>query len=915
MEENQNGGADDTAGKQETDSIFNTQSNDAQDTFLAAFYPDENEPICLRHFPAKDAPGKATAKNIQTTRQELLNNANVVFELQSLNAQRGIYFVVNAGGNKDADIMRFAACFAEKDNGTLEDQNKMLDAAPLQPSIRVETKKSIHAYWLINGDCTAKEWREVQRLLIEHFDGDTAIKNPARVMRLPGYNHVSYNQTSASYEYKAVEVTHADYARRYSISELRSAFTKPNADAPRKEQAEQLNATFLAPVATPENQETAKRCLPHLSLKRCKDYTGWLEVGIALCNVFAASEEGLGLWREWSRKTPDNFKDGACEATWETFNDQSAGGLAVGSLITWAREDSPDAFAEEAAAISIQNRQDDFTTRAGWLYCTGDGKNIRISKKLGIIAKGRDARNGEWGCLLEFSDPDGVVKRHILPDSMFAGDGTQYRATLLSMGLQIESSQTARNLLTRYIQNYDTPNRFRSVKKVGWYKKVFVLPDTAVGDSRNEQVIFQPEKMPDHRLSVSGTLAEWQQNIARYCVGNSRLAFAISAAFAGCLAPLLSQESGGFHLRSTSSTGKTTALLVAGSVWGGDPSNGYKNTWRATSNGLESVAELHNHGLLCLDEIGQADAKVVGDIAYMLANGGGKIRSTKTLAAQRQLTWVLIFLSSGEHSLAEVILSVGGRIKGGQEVRVIDIEADAGKGFGVLDNLHGFGSSSLLIDHSGKAALSFYGSPIRSFLEKLTSRDVSVVSEWNQYRDAFVSSVLQGQSSGEVVRVCTRFALVGFAGEQATALGVTGWESKTASDAAQGIFRAWLAGRGTTGVSDIENGIRAVVAFIATHGSSRFHAINQNADFIDDRVHVNNRAGFKRTKDGVTEYLILPDVFRGEVCKSYDSKAIAKELARRGMLRTQTGGGYTINERIPELSGQTRVYAIRLLDE
>jgi uncharacterized protein (DUF927 family) len=44
---------------------------------------------------------------------------------------------------------------------------------------------------------------------------------------------------------------------------------------------------------------------------------------------------------------------------------------------------------------------------------------------------------------------------------------------------------------------------------------------------------------------------------------------AISAAFAGPLLNLIDAESGGFHLRGASSIGKTTALVLAGSVWGG----------------------------------------------------------------------------------------------------------------------------------------------------------------------------------------------------------------------------------------------------------------------------------------------------------------------------------------------------------
>jgi putative DNA primase/helicase len=74
------------------------------------------------------------------------------------------------------------------------------------------------------------------------------------------------------------------------------------------------------------------------------------------------------------------------------------------------------------------------------------------------------------------------------------------------------------------------------------------------------------------------------------CVGNSRLAFAVACAFAGPLLRPAGMESGGFHYRGDSSSGKTTALKVAASVYGGA---GYLQRWRTTDNALEAIAAQH----------------------------------------------------------------------------------------------------------------------------------------------------------------------------------------------------------------------------------------------------------------------------------------------------------------------------------
>ena len=49
--------------------------------------------------------------------------------------------------------MQFLSFFVENDDAPISDRHQALDGAPLPPSIRVETKKSIHAYWPIEGEC------------------------------------------------------------------------------------------------------------------------------------------------------------------------------------------------------------------------------------------------------------------------------------------------------------------------------------------------------------------------------------------------------------------------------------------------------------------------------------------------------------------------------------------------------------------------------------------------------------------------------------------------------------------------------------------------------------------------------------------------------------------------------------------
>ena len=192
-------------------------------------------------------------------------------------------------------------------------------------------------------------------------------------------------------------------------------------------------------------------------------------------------------------------------------------------------------------------------------------------------------------------------------------------------------------------------------------------------------------------------------------------------AFAAPLLRPLGMEGGGVHWRGGSSTGKTTTGEAAGSVCGGGR-DGYKVTWRATDNGIESVAAVHNDGLAVLDEIGQVSADALGAIAYMLANGQAKRRMTRDGAARATAAWSLLFLSTGEIGLDDKIRESkrsGGRVMAGQQVRVLDLPADAGAGHGVFDHLAGFPSGQALADHLKAAAATHYGHPLRAYLRRL----------------------------------------------------------------------------------------------------------------------------------------------------------------------------------------------------
>jgi putative DNA primase/helicase len=216
--------------------------------FLAPFFPDPYEDVNLRFFAPKKAPDELPqfeTRKIRTSRAALEVDEKLLAAISTLNLTRGAYFVVNAGGDVDADIKRYNAFFCESDDLPLDEQHALLDRCQLRPSIRVETKKSVHAYWLIAGECSADEWREIQQRLITAYGCDPKIKNPSRVMRVPGFNHITYNKEDSSLSYKTVELVEFDVERRYSAAQMR-AFLPPLPPEPEAQKYQPSNRVFSA---------------------------------------------------------------------------------------------------------------------------------------------------------------------------------------------------------------------------------------------------------------------------------------------------------------------------------------------------------------------------------------------------------------------------------------------------------------------------------------------------------------------------------------------------------------------------------------------------------------------------------------------------------------------------------------------
>ena len=158
-------------------------------TFLRILGKDTST-VRLRSFYPKGHPLKNTDRGKKS-------NANIPWITQCQTEGRGIYVVVNDGEDTDSSITGCRAFFCEWDDRSKEEQINLWKTLGLpEPTLQIDTGgKSIHNYWVLKKSIEPKTWKPIQERLLDYADADRALKNPSRVMRLPGTFHMGDDGT------------------------------------------------------------------------------------------------------------------------------------------------------------------------------------------------------------------------------------------------------------------------------------------------------------------------------------------------------------------------------------------------------------------------------------------------------------------------------------------------------------------------------------------------------------------------------------------------------------------------------------------------------------------------------------------------------------------------------------------------
>jgi len=516
-----------------------------------------------------------------------------------------------------------------------------------------------------------------------------------------------------------------------------------------------------------------------------------------------------------------------------------------------------------------------------------DGKRTeagRIAAPFEVLGRCRDPHGGAWGKVLRWRDADGREHVRHVHDADLYGPPAALCSNLAHHGLTIARKRQGE--LVNYLAALNVKRRVTVVSRTGWHevggRRIFALPNETIGPRGGERVIF--DALAHTAYEVRGTIEEWRSGVGALASGHALAVLAISASLAGPLLHLAGGEGGGVHFFGQSSKGKTTILAAAASVWGRGASPGYVKAWRATANGLEGAAALATDTALALDEMGVLDARDAGAAIYALANGGGKQRAARDGSLREPKSWRVIFVSSGEVPFEAKMSEGKGKARAGQLLRLLDIPADRGLGFGVFDDGGTQGDAGALARAIKLAASNVYGTAGPEFIRCILKENITGVDVRALVAD-FANAKCPPGADGQVERVAHRLGLLAAAGELATAFGLTGWRRSEAREAAAWALKAWLSNRGGAEPAEVRQAVEQVRLFIEQHGDSRFDP----ADNTEAKPSP-NRAGWRKGEGEDRLWFIPPESWKSEICAGLDAGFVARTLAERGLIERASDG-------------------------
>ncbi|HDR1188973.1 TPA: DUF927 domain-containing protein [Pasteurella multocida] len=474
-------------------------------------------------------------------------------------------------------------------------------------------------------------------------------------------------------------------------------------------------------------------------------------------------------------------------------------------------------------------------------------------------------------------------------------------------GLNITNNQRLRPYLADYLQDYYQKGFYRVVNATGWQSGAYILPNGEVIGESKTPVFFVGQSANNKGYGVSGSIESWQQEIANNVAGNPFMMLGVAVALSAPIIHLINAESFGVHIFGGSSTGKTTIANIASSIYG-HPDE-IRLSWLTTPLGISNEAQARNDGFMPLDEIGQStNRKHVGDIAYSLFNGVGKIQGAKEGGNRDLARWRTVAFSTGEIDLETYLTNVGIKTNVGQLVRLLNIPLQRANQF------HHHKDGKAHADHLNQASKLHYGVVGREWIRHLIDlhHNNAIEPLYRAILDKRLNT-LPNDCHSQVKRVMSRFAILETAFK--LSLDLTGWTDDECGNAITKAFNEWVNIFGYHSREELQI-IEQVNGWLLRN-SSRFIEYPFNPNQAEPK----DTAGYKELaeqgKNEKERYWIIPQVYLNDVISGFNEKQASEILANADMLERGREKGYPFRLKLPSKikPTRTRCYLLYPLDE
>ncbi|RIO08139.1 DUF927 domain-containing protein [Mammaliicoccus sciuri] len=235
---------------------------------------------------------------------------------------------------------------------------------------------------------------------------------------------------------------------------------------------------------------------------------------------------------------------------------------------------------------------------------------------------------------------------------------------LASKGLDVDSNN--RSELVQFISMFMRLNNLptnKTVSRLGHVKGHFIHP---LIDNDVELIIHdEGYKRLANAFETKGSLKDYSKIVFNEIKDSPMAMMFVYASLGSILLHDFNVEPFIVDMASKTSTGKTTALKVASSVWG---TNNLISEWNTTKVNLERKAGIMNSFPLFFDDTRKAPHYQLADIVYQFSGGRSKGRGN-IHSIENELTWQNILISTGETSIVEY-----GQEKAGISARVITLQ-------------------------------------------------------------------------------------------------------------------------------------------------------------------------------------------------------------------------------------------------